>query len=186
MDSVTITATTDQLALNRLAKAIADIEKQTGRSTYQSVMYATVKICDSGRRDSKPGKKNRKLIPDPMIKGGWMVQKLTQRNPPKMIRVSGKNDKMIKIPRHGLAKSIWNIMAARAAATKSGTIVDFSRWHSLTVRTKPEVVTSTIRNKLTYLEAAYKGQEGRIIAKGTSALEGILERKIGEAIKRAG
>jgi hypothetical protein len=186
MDSVTITASTDQMALNRLSKAIADVEKHTGRSTYQSVMFATVKICQSGRHDSKPGPKNRKLIPDPMIKGGWMVQKLTQRNPPKMIRVSGKNDKMVKIPRHGTAKNIWNIMAARAAATKSGTVVDFSRWHSLTVRTSPEIVASTIKNKLTYLEKAYPGQEGRVVAKGAIAMERELDRLMGITIARAG
>jgi hypothetical protein len=186
MDSVTITASTDQMALHRLSKAIADIEKQTGRSTYQSVMFATVKICQSGRHDSKPGPKNRKLIPDPMIKGGWMVQRLTQRNPPKMVRVSGKNDKMVKIPRHGLAKKTWNIMAARAAATKSGTLVDFSKWHSLTVRTSPEVVASAIKNKLTYLEKAYLGQEGRVVAKGAIALERELDRLMGITIARAG
>jgi hypothetical protein len=186
MDNVSITATTDQIAIDRLSKAIADIEKQTGRSTYQSVMFATVKICQSGRRDSKPRKKNRKLIPDPIVKGGWMVQKLTQKNPPKMIRVSGKNDKMVKIPRHGLAKNIWNIMAARAAATKSGTLVDFSRWHSLTVRTSPEIVASSIKNKLTYLEKAYRGQEGRVVAKGAIALERELDRLMGITIARVG
>jgi hypothetical protein len=186
MDNVTITATTDQMALNRLAKAIADIEKQTGRSTYQSVMFATVKLCDSGSHDSEPGPKNRKLIPDPMIKGGWMVQKLSQRNPPKMIRVSGRSDKLVKVPRHGLAQKLWRVMKAKAAATKSGTLVDFSKWHSLTVRTSPEIVASTIRNKLTYLEKAYQGQEGRVVAKGTVALERELDRLMGITIKRAG
>jgi hypothetical protein len=121
-----------------------------------------------------------------MIKGGWMVQRLTQRNPPKMVRVSGKNDKMVKIPRHGLAEKTWNIMAARAAATKSGTLVDFSKWHSLTLRTSPATVVSTIRNKLTYLEKAYKGQAGRAVAKGTIALERELDRQMGMVIARAG
>jgi hypothetical protein len=102
-----------------------------------------------------------------------------------MVRVFGKNDKKVKIPRHGLAKNIWNIMAARAAATKSGTLVDFSKWHALTVRTSPEVVASTIRNKLTYLEKAYPGQEGRVVAKGTIALERELDRQMGMVIARA-
>jgi hypothetical protein len=190
MDSVTISASTDQMALNRLSKAIANIEKQTGRSTYQSVMFATVKICDSGSHDSKPAKKLRPLIPDQRhsaLTGGksWVVEKLYQNKPAKRVRALGANDPVRKVPRVGTARNIWRIMKARAAATKSGTLVDFSKWHSLTVRTSPEVVASTIRNKLTYLEKAYPGQKLRIVAKGTIALERELDRQIDIAIARA-
>jgi hypothetical protein len=191
MDNVTITADTDNMALHRLSKAIADIEKHTGRSAYQSVMFATVKLCDSGSKDSKPAKKLRPLIPDQrhfaMTKGkSWLVEKLYQDKPAKLVRALGANDPVRKVPRVGTARNIWRIMKARAAATKSGTLVDFSKWHSLTVRTSPEVVASTIKNKLTYLEKAYKGQEGRVVAKGTIALERELDRLMGITIARAG
>jgi hypothetical protein len=103
-----------------------------------------------------------------------------------MIRVSGRSDKLVKVPRHGLAQKLWRVMKAKAAATKSGTLVDFSKWHSLTVRTSPEIVASTIKNKLTYLEKAYPGQEGRVVAKGAVALDRELDRLMGITIKRAG
>jgi hypothetical protein len=53
------------------------------------------------------------------------------------------------------------------------------------VRTSSEVVASTIRNKLTYLEKAYPGQKGRIVAKGAIALERELDRQMDIAIARA-
>lgn len=194
MANVNISIDTDAAANARLARAIGEIQKHTGRSAYQSVMFASVKVCQSGRHDSKPGLKKRKIRPDPMVtykRGtkradmGGFVDILSQRKAPRVARVSGPSDPKVEIKRHGLAKRLWNIMAAKAASTKSGMMVAFDKWYSFTVRPKSDEVVASIRNKLSYLWKAYPGQEARIAEKGAIALEREVDRKIGFIVDRA-
>jgi hypothetical protein len=194
MVDMNIQVAIDKAATARLTAAIAEIQKHTGRSVYQSVMFASVKVCQSGRHDSKPGLKKRKIRPDPLAargrgmkksQMGGLVDILSQRKAPRVARVSGPSDPLVVIKRHGLAKRLWNIMAAKAASTKSGTALAFSKWYSFTVRPKADEVVATMRSKLTYLQTAYPGQEARIATKGAIALEMDVDRKLGIIIDRA-
>ena len=194
MADLDISVQIDKAAVAKLSTAIERIHKYTGRSLYQSVMYAAVKVCQSGRRDSKPGMKRRKIRPDPMVtrmKGakksdaGGFVDILSQHKPVRVVRVSGPTDKNVEIKRHGLARRLWNIMAAKAAATKSGTAVEFGRWYSFTAREQPEQTTATIKNKLSYLTKVYPMQQARIYEAASKALEWETNRKLGIIIDQA-
>jgi len=66
--ALNVEATIDQAELRKLAAAINYIIEETGRSANDAVTYAGVKICDSGRRVAKPGKKIRKVITNPEAK----------------------------------------------------------------------------------------------------------------------
>jgi hypothetical protein len=188
--------------------------QETGRTAYDAVGYAGFRVCQSGGVISKPGRKKREIEKNPdyarqmrerrkwlksfgegatagsdiwpnyiiaRYQGGVVRRIGTGKNPNQDVRAV--------IEKHGLARQIWKIMAAKFAAMKGGQFSDgrserySGTWYAVRrymskFGSDKRAAGADITNRLSYAAVAYPGIEARAVANGAAALAQELERKM--------
>jgi len=184
----------------RLSQVLDELQIETGRDLFQSTMYAVNRIAQSGRADSKPGMKQREMVRNPMFglkksqrslfdlsdeKQGrfaryrYMIAIDTQKRGRRWWHTNDQNDAKRTKPRYALASKIWDVLAAKAAATKSPSSVGGEWWFVGSSAKLPDSVSATMENQLTYLTDAFPNQAARIVDK---ALDGI-QHQLGTLVR---
>jgi hypothetical protein len=207
-----ITTTADPVQLARLAKALDELQRYTGRDCFQSVMYAAVKIGRSGAAACKPKAQLRERIRNPMQaelqKGRGPLYDIPQEEryklfskyiiiarcqPPKadfFHYTNNPNDEFRKIPRRGLSRNIWSTLSGMAASTRdqqSGTKrgAGDERWAQFRSFNNENVSEAKLDNLLTYMQDAWPGVQSTIITNGVNALNYQINKALGITIDRA-
>ncbi len=67
-DAMTLKVVPDQATLDELARVVRELRASTGRSMFDALTYAGVKVAQSGRAASKLGKSKRESIDNPEFK----------------------------------------------------------------------------------------------------------------------
>ena len=156
--------------LTRLTAALKKLQTNTGRSCFQAVMFASVRCAESLRAASKPSKPKRDVIKNPLF--GMSKKRLAMLDTSDamsryryMIRydfreqkpfwyTNDKNDPRTVITKRGLARNMWNKVAAKAASTRGNTMYHDEQ-AAFNVFTNADVTAATLANELTYLTDAY-------------------------------
>jgi hypothetical protein len=191
--------------VDNLRDVLTELQKRTGRDAFQSVMLASVRLCESGRSYCKPGRKTREVVSNPFFKmrkreralfdmsdprqaiklqSRYMIAIDTQAKGRRWWYTNDRNDPKKRIPRHGLAKKVWNVLAAKAASTKGQTFNRGDYWTFGAFRS-PDVSVSKVHAALSYLEDAYKNLQETIITKATKKLEYDAGLKVKESCDKA-
>ena len=180
--------------MQRLNSVLHALVKNTGRTCYQSVMFATVRCAESMRASSTPAPNYRKVLNNPAytakgrkripvsewVKSGigykFMVKFDFRKDKPFWF-TNDKTDPKRVIAKRGLARRMWNIVAAKAAsATTASENAGNLNWKqeqaSLRVFTGEAFTSATQINELSYLVDAYgPGQVPAAVASATRKLE---------------
>jgi len=196
--------TADEVDMDRINRAVDGLVADTGRSMFQSIMYAANMICQSGRADSKPARKNRPVVTNPLFqmskknlalmdltgKGAiaarskYMVEAYSQRKGRRVVYTNNPTDKIRNTPRRGTAKNIWDIMAAQFASAK-GNIGESDKYMQVVGASSSTAVNALLHNRLSYLESAYPAQAARIVGKSMSRIDNAIERAIDKDVEVA-
>jgi hypothetical protein len=196
--------TANDVDMDRINRAVDGLVRDTGRSMFQSIMYAANMICQSGRADSKPARRYRDVVTNPLFqmnrknralmdltgeeaiaaRSKYMVEVYTPRHGRRMIYTNDPNDKIRNVPRRGTAKNIWDIMAAKFASAKTN-IGAADKYMKIVGASSATAVNALLHNKLSYLEAAYPAQAARIVGKSMSRIEKAIERAIDKDVEVA-
>lgn len=194
----------NEVDMDRINRAVDGLVKDTGRSMFQSIMYAANMICQSGRADSKPARKYRDVVQNPLFTMGarkrdlmdltgreaiaarsrYMVEVYSQRKGRKVIYTNDRQDKIRNTPRIGTAKNIWNIMAAKFASAKTN-IGERDKYMQVVGASTATAVNALLHNRLSYLESAYPAQAARIVGASMSRIEKAIERAIDKDVEVA-
>ena len=140
----------DQATLTALSKAVTRLQEETGRSAEQSVIFAAIKVSESGRAISKPGKKRRPVVDNPQwLQARWakgrkrrgyalsaqdesLLADVNNLSPffivahrqgqarPDLWPSYDKQDNRRTIERHGLARQVWGVMVGKMGAMQPG------------------------------------------------------------------
>jgi len=167
----------DKVDMARLSRAIIGLRTNTGRNCFQSVMFASVRCAESLRAASKPAKYNRPIVKNPgnttrgrkkiplhewlqsgigydyIIKfGKWYKRTQWFTNDP--------NDPLRIVHKAGLAKRMWNIIAAKAASNTTKTFssgnLKYNEEHAaFNVFTGMSFTSAKLESRLQYLLSAY-------------------------------
>ena len=195
----------DRRDVDNLRDVLTELQKRTGRDAFQAVMFASVRLCESGRAASKPGRKQREAVANPFFKiredrrslidtsdpkqamkvqSRYMIPIDTQARGRRWWYTNDRNDPKRRIPRHGLARTIWNLMGAKAAATKGQAFHRGDFW-TFGVFRSSDVSVATLHAGLSYLDKAYPGLQERIITAATKKLEYDAGLKVKESCDKA-
>jgi hypothetical protein len=197
-----ITTTADPVQLARLAKALDELQRYTGRNCFQSVMFAAQKISQSARAYAKPGERMRPVTRNPAFTMSkrrkalmqwdkfagypFMFPVYTQARGLRWWYTFNRNDPKRAVPRHGLSKIMWNNLASAASEMKEGgSGRKGSKFTELLSYTDPNVSIAKITNLLSYEEAAYPGITNVAVTNGVNALNYQINKAVGVTVNRA-
>jgi len=140
----------DKATLDALSKAVGRLQEETGRSAEQSVIFAALKVSESGRSASKPGKRRRDSVDNPQWKQARWAKGRKRRgfqlsaqdealladvnnlspffilaykqgeSKPILLPSYDKQDPRRQIERHGLARQVWGVMVGKMGAMQPG------------------------------------------------------------------
>jgi hypothetical protein len=211
---VDVGITLDEVSMARVKNALQGLSQNTGRTMYQSVMYAANLVCQSGRADSRPAMKLRKIQKNPLAMGrkvkgrdlmqlsareqrAFMIEAFSQKRGRFTIYTNNMNDRRRAISKRETARNIWNVMAAKFAAFKGGVDVlnspisgpatigaETDKLRVLGARSTDNAM-ALLHNKLGYLEAAYPGQTLMIVNKAMSRAEYFIDKATDKAVEVA-
>lgn len=200
---VEVTTTPSASDMERINRVLSSLVANTGRSAFQSVMYAANMISQSGRANSKPSRVNREVERNPVFvplkmrkntvvmegrelldltgvqaiaaRSRYMIAVDTQKHGRKWWYTNRRDDPKVKVPRRGTARHIWDIMAAKFASAQ-GDMRNTDKYMDVLGAHSPTASMALVHNKLSYLEAAYPGQAAVIIDKSMSRIEKRIEQ----------
>jgi hypothetical protein len=196
-----ITTTADPVQLARLAKALEELQRYTGRDCFQSVMFAAQKIAQSARAYAKPGQKMRPVTRNPAFTMSKRRKALmafdkfsgypfmfpidTQARGRRWWFTFDRNDPKRAVPRHGLSRIMWNNLASAASEMKEGSGRKSSKFSEFLSYTDPNVTVARMTNFLSYEEEAYPGITNAAVTNGTNALNYQINKALGITVDRA-
>jgi hypothetical protein len=197
-----LNAQIDRKTLREFEQALRATNKFTQRNAASSVLKGALKVVQSARRISRPGKTKRRMRRNPVFfrKSTWRdggpqetiypyhIEVLRQGSKPtRFVGSFSLDDPRRKIENRGLAKNVWNSMAGKLGGklvkTTGNSRVDLSRLPYVRRRLKlsdPEVL---LVNRLSYAEKAYPGITNEAMRRGAKALFRDLERSLGRDVR---